>query len=759
IARVFAAGTTDKGRPFFAMEYVPGMPLNDYCDTHRLSTSERLDLFVRICSAVQHAHQKGVIHRDLKPSNILVTELDGQAVPKIIDFGIAKAIHTPLTAQSLITAVGEVVGTPAYMSPEQLKAGELDIDTRSDIYSLGVILYELLSGNLPFEAEDYRQPSGALQKILLENDPPTPSRRMSTAGDKARRVAENRRTDAIALRKKLQGDLDWITIKAMEKERTRRYETANGLAVDLKRYLNNEPVSARPPSNAYRLGKFVQRNKLAVGAGAIALAGLLIGLTAAVVGFVRATEAERQALLEAETARRVSDFMVETFRNADPTHTLGDTILASSLIEESVQRISRDLRDQPRIQSRLMQTMGRAYLNLGLYEKGIALLDSTLAKQRRFLGEDDPEFANTLAPLGKAYHELGENEKALSSLQAALGIYRRHNSDFKVIGVLNDLMEYWDKVGDYDSSLAYARKAVDLAEKYPDSPEETVAKAFARMGMALNHTGEYGEAIKWMRRGLDQVTRFHPETNPTVQVILNDLAICLESAGQNEEASRHLHKVVELSEKLWGVDHWQTAISYDNLGNQLSRQGKFDEAITYFRKAGENFRKYYGEDHIDTGINYNNQGFANFQRGDYEEADRLFRASNRILRKVLGDDHPYVGVSCYHLANVQMARKNWSEARRFNDIAIELIRAGMGEKHPRLGIAFRQRGSLNLQTGRYAEAQPALEQAIRIFSEAQPPDSSSLGIAYGDYAEVMRKTGHTRAADSLAALAKTFGGE
>jgi eukaryotic-like serine/threonine-protein kinase len=269
IARVYDAGVTEAGRPYFVMELVPGVPITDYCDRERLSTRERIELFIQVCQAVQHAHQKSVIHRDLKPSNILVTIQDGKPVPKIIDFGIAKAMHRRLTDQTLVTHVGEIIGTPAFMSPEQLEGVVLDVDTRADIYSLGVTLYLLLTGYLPFDPDELKRSGASAVAYIREHDPPRPSARVTTARSPTT-LAENRRTDVPHLRRALKGDLDWIVLKAMARDRSRRYETTNGLAVDLQRHLRDEPVTARPPSARYRAAKFVKRHR-----GGVAFAAVL----------------------------------------------------------------------------------------------------------------------------------------------------------------------------------------------------------------------------------------------------------------------------------------------------------------------------------------------------------------------------------------------------------------------------------------------------------------------------------------------------
>ncbi|HUJ44593.1 MAG TPA: protein kinase, partial [Opitutaceae bacterium] len=346
IARVFDAGATDTGRPYFVMELVRGVKITDYCDQQNLSTAERVNLFVPVCHAVQHAHQKGIIHRDIKPSNILVTLEDGEPVPKVIDFGIAKATQGRLTDQTLFTAFEQFIGTPAYMSPEQAQLSSADVDTRSDIYSLGVLLYELLTGRTPFESQELlRAGLDEMRRQIREVEPPKPSTRLRTLEAAAlTTTAQHRATEPPRLLHLVRGDLDWIVMRCLEKKRARRYETANELARDLERHLNDEPITARPPSTLYRFQKLVRRNKLVVTAvGAIALA-LVGGLAVSTWMYLQEKAARNQAETEAAKSKQVDRFLTDMLQGVGPSVALGrDTKLLREILDKTVRRLGKDL--------------------------------------------------------------------------------------------------------------------------------------------------------------------------------------------------------------------------------------------------------------------------------------------------------------------------------------------------------------------------------------------------------------------------------
>jgi non-specific serine/threonine protein kinase/serine/threonine-protein kinase len=357
VAKVFDAGSTQDGRPFFVMEYVEGSPMSDFCDEHRLTTRKRLKLMTQVCAGVQHAHQKALIHRDLKPTNVLVSMKDGEPVPKIIDFGIAKATDTGESGATMLTQVGVIVGTPEYMSPEQAM-GE-HVDTRSDVYALGVMLYELLVGRLPFESKELREGGyDSLRRKICDEDPPRPSTRFNSLGDAKIDSAENRKTKPSALRLELRGDLDWITMRALEKDPARRYNSPSELAQDIEYYLTHRPVIARPPSVGYRAGKFIRRHRWGVGLAISVSLALIAGTIGTTVGLLRARH-------EAQKARAVTNHLIGIVSEVNPEKAQGREVTLTDAMDASAEKISESFYKQPELEMEIRATMATLYHELG----------------------------------------------------------------------------------------------------------------------------------------------------------------------------------------------------------------------------------------------------------------------------------------------------------------------------------------------------------------------------------------------------------
>ena len=600
IAKVFDGGTTPEGRPYFAMEYVRGESITTYCERQRLSLNQRLELFIQLCEGVQHAHQKGIIHRDLKPSNILVVLQDDRPAPRIIDFGVAKAIAQPVAEHPLLTELGAIVGTREYMSPEQADMTPLDVDTRSDVYSLGVVLYELLAGALPFDAHALREVGRAeVGRTIRDAEPLRPSARVMELGAISLAVAHDRHVDPAKLARQLTGDLDWITLKALEKDRTRRYQTANALALDVRRHLNNEPVSAGPPSGVYRVGKFVRRHRVGV-AAASALAVILVAFSAVVA--VQASRIARErdrANREATAAKQVADFLIGLFNVSDPREARGSTLTAREILSNGGRQIEQDLRDQPEVQARLQATIGNVYVSLGLYGEAGPLLERARQTQMRLLGPDNPETLTTTNQLANLYwHQRKLNEAepiyldVIERRRRVLG--DEHPDTLKTrfdLASLYSVQERWNEAERLNLTTLDKQRRV-LGAEHPD----TVA-SMNNLQYMYHGQQRYSDAEPIAREVLEITRRLRGEGHPDTLRSLHNLATIYDATGRYQQAEPLYLEAIAGKRRVLGDAHSSTCRSLYRVGLMYKKQRRYAEAESAATAAYAGYVRSMGANH------------------------------------------------------------------------------------------------------------------------------------------------------------------
>ncbi len=639
IARVFDAGATDTGRPFFVMERVVGEPITAFCRRNRLSIDERLALFVVVCRAVHHAHQKGIIHRDLKPSNILVSDVEGAAVPKLIDFGIAKATGAG-PDRTLQTSQQQVIGTPAYMSPEQARVDDRGLDTRTDVYSLGVLLYELMSGTTPFDVERLRSATfGEMQRIIVEEDPI----RLSARATRADAAATALRTTASQLARALRGDLDWITTKALEKEPGRRYDSASALADDVERHLANEPVLAGAPTAGYRLRKFVRRNRVAVLATALVTIALVAGLAVAIYGLVRARDAEEGARRDAERARaaeraereqrqqaqeneqkanHVLRLVRSVFASADPWGARGGDYTVRQLLDDVDRSIWPHLEAQPLVEAAMRSTIGIAYEGLGLFDDAEEHLERAWTLLDEHRGPDDPktararlDYAWLLQLRGRLTESLPHLEGARAALEAA------HPDGHRDLVLARlDVATVQRRLGAFDASERAADEALELGERLLPSNDPDLARIRKLLAQLLDARGDSHEAVALVREAIAAYQA--PATAPR------------ESVPGDESSAVWVIRAPQSDNDMTAV------LMHMSLARFLANTGDYDEAISLIRAAHAEMLRRFGERHVQTVQAASTLGSMLLRSGKSREAAAILEPLLEIAVEDLPEDAP-----------------------------------------------------------------------------------------------------------------------
>jgi serine/threonine protein kinase/tetratricopeptide (TPR) repeat protein len=775
IARILDAGATEQGRPYFVMELVKGMPITRFCDQERLTPRERLELFIPVCQAVQHAHQKGIIHRDLKPSNVLIVLYDGKAVPKVIDFGVAKALHQNLSERTVYTEVGQVVGTLEYMAPEQAELNNLDIDTRADVYSLGVLLYELLTGSPPLSAKQLRSAAFTeVLRLIREVEPPRPSTRLSSSAELPA-IAASRKLDPAKLTKLLRGELDWIVMKCLEKERSRRYETANGLALDVGRYLADEPVLAGPPSAAYRIRKFLRKHRGPMAAAGLTVALLLAGIIGTTAGYVRAHRLQqlaedREAEARAEKANAEAAQRQATEALAATTDDVVAQLIGSKPVLGPAERAFLE-RALERWQA-FAAARGEGGLARSLRAEGahrVAVLRSKLGQGEEAV-QGYREAIALLEGLAKDFPAVPEYRARLSSSHNALGILLEHRGQ------------------ESDAAASY-RRALELQEKlvadFPAVPKylQLLSNSHNNMGGLLKHLGKsadaeasYGRALTLQEQLVTEYTE--PEYREAMARIHSNLGSLLEHVGRGSGAEAANRRALNLREKLANEyparPAYRSALaeSYDTLGVQFARLRKHTEAEAAFRRAlhlrqtlADGFPAM-PEYRDELAFSYGNQGSLLREVGSLPEAEDIHRLAV-ALRDKLATEYPNVptyrrewAAACNRLATLLAFRGKPAEAEavirqalvRQEKLAAE--HSAVPDYRHGLAATCTNLGNMLYDLGKGPEAEASLRQAVDVMEKLAtefprvPEYQRDLAAAYNGLGNLLTHVGKHAAAEA-----------
>jgi tetratricopeptide (TPR) repeat protein len=740
IAHMFDGGVTAAGRPFFVMELVQGVKITDYCNHHHFSARDRVELFIQVCQGVQHAHQKGIIHRDLKPSNILVSEPapGAMGLPKIIDFGIAKALVGRLTDKTVFTGFQHLIGTPAYMSPEQAALTNLDIDTRTDIYSLGVLLYELLTGRTPFDTQEL---VGAgleeLCRTIREKEPTRPSTRLRGLSRQDLDVAARQRDcEPPKLISAIRGDLDWIVMKCLEKDRARRYDTVQSLANDLTHYLRNEPVTARPPSVSYRLAKFSVRHRVGVAAAATIVLLLLAGLAASISLAAWANRERKQAVAAEANTHAVLDFFQEKVlvagRPAGQAGGLGREVTLRAAVDAAEPSISGAFTNQPLVEASIREVLGRTYNFLGEYELAIAQHQRCLDLRRGLLGVENLETISALNNLAEDLRLLGRAAEGIPLMEEALRAARRiwEVSDTNTLSVMNDLGLLYAEAGRMEDSVKLLGETLGLRRRHlaPEHPDTMVS--IHNLGDVYRALGRDREALPLLEESLAVARKLHGPTNADTLTVMNNLALVYSAVGDSQRAAALHEQVLTNRVALLGQDHQYTLGSMNGVAMAWRELGKFKEALDLLEQAAARARQALEPDHPYTITFHNNVALAAEDAGETNKALLLFEQTLQQRCAVRGLEHPETLRAMNYLARCRLRCGQLAQADALLVDAERKWRSSAPNDGPVAALTLANRSECCLRQGRYEDAEKFAREYVT-FLDTRPQRPWSKAEATG----------------------------
>ena len=782
IAKVLDAGLTDQQRPYFVMEYIKGLPLTKYCDDAKLSIAERLSLFIQICQAVQHAHQKGVIHRDLKPGNILIALYDGKPVPKIIDFGLAKALHHSLTEHTLHTGHEMVLGTPLYMSPEQAELNNLDIDTRSDIYSLGVILYELLTGVTPLEKQRFKEAAWAeVLRIIKEEEPSKPSTKLSQSNSLPS-VAAQRQMEPKKLSTLVKGDLDWIVMKALEKDRSRRYETANGFAADVMRYLSGDVVTAVPPSMGYRVRKFVARNKGKVLAASLVLLALVVGMAGTTWGMIRATqsaeaervakqdaeeqkqaafaatEQERQAKLESEAkrqeaernvnyARKGNELLGSVFKGLDPKNNYANVGELRTVLKDNLAKAVKELEGSaigdPLVVAEMQGTLARSLVGLGEAGQSITLFEKAYATQLAKLGPNHRDTIASMGNLGSEYINVGKQDRGLPLLEKAAELQKKKfGADHsETLICMANLASAYQSLGKLDLALpliedTYKRQKGKYGLDDPNTLDfmGNLAGTYQKAGKWDLALPLYEELVPLCKAKLGPI---HPSTLGSI----SELAGVYQALGKFSLASQKLEELLTVVKDNLGPDHPLTLSTMSLLAQVYEDSGKLDLALPLYEKTLQLVKAKNGDDHPTTLASMNNLAQGYRSAGKMDLALPLLEKAFILHKARYGADHPDTLIGMMNLAYLYEVTNKLDLALPLYEKTLKMMTEKQGADHPNTLFCMSHLVDTYRLSQKLDLALPLAEKTFKVMMSKLGPDHPQTLIAMEKFGDLLQLAG------------------